>query len=256
MLQISTSGTSANTRFEQLESERGGNMAWIEAALKGDALRGEGDTLLLLLGARDLYGFRLRVAQAHARSDLLSSDWSHVALLSQPAGEIGAAELVEVSLSPPRGFGWPVPTNGVQRTPLKRYGSARAYPNIALVRLPLEWRAVTERLALFQQERRTLDVNHAVLVWLGFVWGAGGTANPLLQGVGIPSAAMVEAVVGAAGYELTPGIESAASCPEAIWQTCRWWHRYYEDAGDRPAPCGYWLRRQSIEDELKFVPVS
>lgn len=256
MLQISTSGatkTEENKRFVELKPERGGNLEWVEQALGNDAMRGEGDTLLLLLGARDLYGFRLRVAQAHARSDLLSSDWSHVALFQEPRGEPADAELVEVSLSPPRGFGWPVPTNGVRRTPLKTYRSSRAFPNIALARVPLEWEAVTERLRLFQQERRTLDVNQAVLIWLGFVWGAGGSGNPLLQGIGVPAAAMVEAVVGAAGYELTPGIESAASCPEAIWQTCRWWHRYYDDAGDRPAPRGCWRRRESIEQKLGFA---
>jgi hypothetical protein len=33
-------------------------------------------------------------------------------------------------------------------------------------------------------------------------------------------------VLGAAGFELTPGIASSATCPEAIWQAARWWHEY------------------------------
>jgi hypothetical protein len=45
----------------------------------------------------------------------------------------------------------------------------------------------------------------------------------------MPSAAMLETVTGAAGFDLTPGLESRASCPEAIWQSARWWHEYHEE---------------------------
>lgn len=76
-------------------------------------------------------------------------------------------------------------------------------------------------------------------VWLAYVWGAGRAANPLLDSQGIPSAAMVELVLGGAGYDLTPGLESRASCPEAIWQAARWWHSYYEDVA-KGAHVGAW----------------
>jgi hypothetical protein len=33
-----------------------------------------------------------------------------------------------------------------------------------------------------------------------------------------------------AGFELTPGLSSASSCPEAIWQSAKWWTYYYESA--------------------------
>jgi hypothetical protein len=39
---------------------------------------------------------------------------------------------------------------------------------------------------------------------------------------------MLEIVFGAAGFDLTPGLESRASCPEAMWQAAKWWHEYYE----------------------------
>jgi hypothetical protein len=33
----------------------------------------------------------------------------------------------------------------------------------------------------------------------------------------------------AIGIELTPGLATRASCPEAMWQAARWWHPYYLD---------------------------
>jgi hypothetical protein len=57
-----------------------------------------------------------------------------------------------------------------------------------------------------------------ILRWLAFVWGAAGAGNPLYESMGIPSAAMVEVVFVELGFDLTPGLESRASYPEAIWQ--------------------------------------
>jgi hypothetical protein len=39
---------------------------------------------------------------------------------------------------------------------------------------------------------------------------------------------MIETVFGMGGIELTPGVASATSCPEAIWQSAIWWHDYYQ----------------------------
>lgn len=65
------------------------------------------------------------------------------------------------------------------------------------------------------------------LEWLAFVWGAGREGNPLLRGHGIPSAAVIESLLGASGYDVCPGLDSSASSPEAIWQTAKWWQHYY-----------------------------
>ena len=73
-----------------------------------------------------------------------------------------------------------------------------------------------------------LDAQDLLLRWLAFIWGVGRTGNPLLDGQGIPSAAMLEVIFGAVGFDLTPGLESRSSCPEAIWQAAKWWHEYYE----------------------------
>lgn len=70
--------------------------------------------------------------------------------------------------------------------------------------------------------------------WLAYVWGVGRSGNPLMDGFGIPSAAMLEIVIGANGFDLTPGLESRSSCPEAISQAAKYWHEYYEDQKKDP----------------------
>ena len=69
-----------------------------------------------------------------------------------------------------------------------------------------------------------------MLSWLAFVWGAGNGPNPLVNGSGLPSAVLVEIAFGIAEVELTPGLASASSCPEAIYQAAKWWHHFYADA--------------------------
>jgi hypothetical protein len=72
----------------------------------------------------------------------------------------------------------------------------------------------------------------------------------------VPSAVFVETVYGMSGVELTPGLSSSASCPEAIWQSAKWWHNFYEgdggregqadisDADETSVPKGFYLLRQ------------
>jgi hypothetical protein len=66
------------------------------------------------------------------------------------------------------------------------------------------------------------------------VWGAGARRNPLLDSAGLPGAAFVETAFGMAGIELTPGLSSGSSCPEAIWQSALWWHHYYKQSAPLP----------------------
>jgi len=75
--------------------------------------------------------------------------------------------------------------------------------------------------------------------WLAYAWGIARTSNPLLENFGMPSAAMLEIIFGAAGFDLTPGLESRSSCPEAIWQAAKWWHQYYEDQKRSPITGAY-----------------
>jgi len=74
------------------------------------------------------------------------------------------------------------------------------------------------------------------------VWGTEGSRNPLLDGSGLPSAVLVELAFGLIDVEVTPGLASASSCPEAIWQSAKWWQDFYTQnapvAADGSAPPG------------------
>jgi hypothetical protein len=216
----------------------------------GDAIRGSthaGSTIeLVLLGGTSPTDFRLRVAQAHARHDLSPSLWSHVAMLDARAAQLGETRIFEVSLVPEHGFGFPPPENGVQESRLARYASPEAFPNIAQLSLPVDRGAVMTALADLCKQRAALDVPALVLAWLAFTWGVGGTGNPLLAGQGIPSAAVLERVIGAAQFDLTPGVVERATCPEAIWQAALWWQTYYTDLG-REAPRGKYCANHRLD---------
>lgn len=253
MLRILSSNASEPSRkFVESKREKGeDNLQWLQRSLGlGGAAKGmrrkgkrteEGrkrsfePTLLLLLGSRGHAAFRLRIAQSHLRHDFTPSHWSHVALLGPIARNLGQTQLYEISLEPPRGFGLPAAKNALQVCQLDIYADAALHPNIALLRLPVdaaEWQKKTtpDKMSVierFEKQRSVLDATELLLHWLAFLWGVGRAGNPLLEGNGVPSAAMVEVVLSAMRYDITPGLESRASCPEAIWQAAKWWHPYY-----------------------------
>jgi Transposase len=51
--------------------------------------------------------------------------------------------------------------------------------------------------------------------------------NPLLPGIGTPSAAMIETILNSVGYDPSPGVDSCSACPEAFDQSAAWWQMYY-----------------------------
>ena len=193
---------------------------------------------LLLLGGKSPVDFRLRVAQSHARDDMAPSAWSHVALLGERAKNPLRRRAYEVPLSGRFGLGYPPASNGVVETPLAEYDDPALYPNIAVLRIPIPRAPVHQAIARFRKQRAVMDALELSLAWLAFAWGVGSTGNPLLAGLGVPSAAFVEYVLGAAGYDLVPGFPSRSSCPEAIWQSARWWHDVARSASpaEREAP--------------------
>jgi hypothetical protein len=251
MLEIRSSPASApNPNFvSQPRARNQTNLAWLQRALKGKGKKASGSPLLVLLGGSDPISFRLRVAQSQARHDLTPSYWSHVVLVEPAEGELASATAWEISLDPAGGFGYPPKTNAVQHADLGRYDDANRFPNIAVLQVPLEIAPVRDALQRFMRQRNALDAVELVTQWLPYVWGAGRATNPLLDGQGLPSAAMVEVVLGAAGFELTPGIASAASCPEAIWQAARWWHEYHGREDGTPLSGAY-----SAEHSLCAAP--
>jgi hypothetical protein len=218
------------------------NISWLSRNLPtGDVSH------IVLVGGNSLSSFRLRLAQAHLRHDLVPSYWSHAFLL-RPSKSLAGSSIIEISLEPEKGFAFPTPTNAVQTGKLTSYRDPVRYPNIAVLGVPVAPAEVTNALVRFQMQRAVLDAVDLVVKWLAYSWGVSRSGNPLMDGQGIPSSAMLETVFGAAGFDLTPGLESRSSCPEAIWQAAKWWHEYYE-RDNRPRITGAFFTPDLIYDE-------
>ncbi|MDF0642613.1 MAG: hypothetical protein P0111_01175 [Nitrospira sp.] len=246
--------------IESLPGDAGeDNVAWLQraagkvAANFGQRQASSGHIRLVLLGGTDPVSFRLRVAQAHVRHDLTPSSWSHVVLCDPRE----AASVHEISLEPPAGFRYPVPNNGLQQGTIEAYRDRALYPNIALIGIrsteKLTWEKIDGTFKQFQKQRTALDGIELIVRWLAFVWGAGRAGNPLLEGFGIPSAAMLEVVFSALGYDLTPGLESRSSCPEAIWQAVNWWHDYYGPAGIEAPRCVHRVDHRLVPESAQAM---
>ena len=220
-----SSATAPNTALEKQPRE-GRSIARLLADAKLQP-----DGTLLLVGGTDLIHFRLRIAQSHLRQDLTPSSWSHVGIVREGPGGLTVSE---VALDPPSGFTDMPRSNGIQTAPLTRYDDTRRFPNVALLRFPLGDGQVGDGIARVRDERGLLDLGALILPWLAYVWGVGLPANPLLSATGIPSAVFTEAVFGALRQELTPGLATRSSCPEAIWQSARYWYPYYTLAAADP----------------------
>lgn len=201
---------------------------------------------ILLLGGSPLGDFRVRIAQSHLRRDMYPSFWSLAGVLrdgrtfdSVPLG--GWDDASEV----PR-------LNGIRRCRIADYDDPERYPNVAVLYFTRSHDLLLGYADAVRGQRSVLDLPNLMVPWLGFVWGAGRQGNPLLAGVGLPSAAFVETVHGLAGIDLTPGVSSESSCPEAIWQAAKWWQGYYEEAATGPrggdaaplVPEGHFTTRQ------------
>lgn len=205
------------------------NLAWIEAYLKKQSLT---ETMLLLVGGCDATGFRLRVAQSELRRDRSPSVWSHAALVANPqklAAGIADLELHDVPLEENVVLHFPPKTNGVQQRTLAAFRDSSEYPNIALIQIPLEWADVHKAIDRFSRDRTPVEVPELILRWLSFLWGVSRAGNPLHDDAGIPSAVFVDAVLSACGLDLSPGLNSRSTCPEALWRSVRFWHNYYEE---------------------------
>lgn len=230
------------------------NLDWVRrqlVALGYDQKGPKATWLLLVGGGASMYDFRLQVAQSHLRHDMTPSHWSHTALISTVDERTGDSLLLETSLEPQEGFQMPSTVNGVQGATLDRYADPLLYPNVALIRVPVDpdlWHGSLENqksiLAQFAEQRVAIDVPSLILEWLAFVWGAGASGNPILSGHGIPSAAVIESLIGAAGYDLCPGLDSAASSPEAFWQTAKWWQASVEAMKIKPLQTRYFIHGQ------------
>ena len=235
MRQQRSKSTQANDQFQRLARADGeDNQQWLLRALASlDAGGGPDWTPILLLGGSDTLAFRLRVAQSHLRGDMLPSYWSESVLLKIDAAKPARARVLHVPLLQPDDGSMATRNNGVVERPIKTVADPLRWPNIALIALPVPLAEVLKKLDAFRASRNPIDALEHVLRWLAFVWGAARSPNPLHDGIGLPSACMLETICAAAGLDLTPGLESRASCPEAIWVAARHWQDYFVAFNER-----------------------
>lgn len=223
------------------------NSAWLKRAGATDGL--------ILLGGASISHFRIRVAQSHARADLQPSRWSMAGVLLDNKNFLSVplelcGESSEIALS-----------NGVQTCTMADYDNPAKFPNIAVIRFTKDADKILTNVKLIAGDRERnkpaqrgiIDLPAMMLPWLSYIWIAGKAGNPLAEGLGLPSAAFVETVYGMAGIEVTPGLASSTSCPEAMWQAAKYWQDFYEGAAvsvneqdaAQQIPTGKFLIRQN-----------
>jgi hypothetical protein len=271
MINVTSSSASGTTSLLDESARRvsgretKSNLAWLRRQLTPDLTRlrnvpapADPPTLVLLLGGVGHSAFRVRVAQSHLRHDLWPSHWSHAVMVDPATTDGKALGVVEVPLAQGDGTDTVPERNGVRYADFERYDDATAYPNIAVLQIPVpadSWaRGQEDReslITLFERQRSVLDAPELVVAWLAFVWGIGTVGNPLLSGVGLPCSAMIETVLTAARFDVSPGVDSRLSCPEAFWQSAKWWSRYYVDQGTQ-AIAGRW----TVTDRIGHQPPS
>lgn len=227
--------------IEQARPSSEGNMKWGERAAY--AMKAAGPdrwTYVALLGGSDTMSFRLRLAQSHLRRDMLPSYWSEVILVELAAASIVNAKAIHVPLCQPEGPNFSTRENGVVERPLADFDDVGRFPNIALIALPVPQADILKRVHDFRRARSTLDALEHLLRWLAYAWGVARTGNPIHENYGLPSACMLETVCAAENFDLTPGLESRASCPEAIWGAARVWQDYFQQASGRVPFGRFW----------------
>lgn len=202
-----------------LANEGESNTAWLERVFQ-DGIAKEGS--ILLLGGNSMADFRVRVSQSHLRFDLTPSHWSMVGVLTADN------TLFSVPLDLNGDISEIPHVNAVREFELSAFDDPGRYPNIALIQMTTTPEKVVKYIDPMKLQRGLIDLPALVLSWLGYVWCVGKRGNPLLDGDGLPSAVFAETLFGLAGIELTPGLATASTCPEAIWQAAKWWASFYE----------------------------
>lgn len=242
-----STAVSSNVSLDEVKAEPGeSNSAWLKRV-------GE-ERGVLLLGGASISHFRIRVAQSHARADLKPSCWSLAGLL------MGNQKFLSVPLELCGDAADLAQSNAVQTCNMADYDDPARFPNIGVIRFTSDTKMILDLAKLVSGDPETkkpaqrgiVDLPTLMLPWLSFIWIAGKGSNPLAENLGLPSAVFIETVYGMAGIELTPGLSSAASCPEAIWQAAKYWHNFYEEAAGtsheedaaQQIPAGHYTIRQ------------
>lgn len=235
MLSGRISQDSRNTAVKTLRQPKSqSNVAWIR---KAEQKLTQGAPKVLLLGGTGLVDFRIRVAQSHARADLLPSFWSHVTLLTSK--KKGGLTLWHVPLDLTDGVSSVPSRNGIVESDLSWCADKVRFRNMALLEFPgAEAEQATKSVNHLLKARLSHDFVSPMLEWFGFAWAASSCGNPLLAGTALPSATFVESVYASADIDLAPGMADRTLCPEAIWQAAKWWKGFYASDAGGGAPKG------------------
>lgn len=217
-------------RLERIKREP--NLQWLARAFADFALEDVSQwSFIVLAGAKDVTAFRLRVAQSHLRRDMLPSYWSDCALLkidAPPLDQSGVgASLFNLPLLQPATASYAPKRNGLVEIPLNKLQTQKDIPNLALLAIPVAQQQILAALNEYQNARVSYDAVENILPWLAFVWGAGNAGNPLMQGIGFPSAMMLNQIFGSQGFDLAPGVNQGLSSPEAFWSGVNHWQDFY-----------------------------
>jgi hypothetical protein len=230
MALISRSATTdLNKGLKQTDAKSVGNRKWLAEVGDSDGI--------ILIGGASLADFRIRVSQSSLRGDMLPSFWSQCGiLLGDSVFATVPLDLASRSKDPPDQRNDDVSAiprlNGVRHCSLDEIDDPDRFPNVAVIRFARKHDEVREHIRQLCHNRSIIDIPALMLPWLGFIWGTSGSANPLINGIGLPSSAFVETVFAMANFELTPGLSSASSCPEAIWQSAKWWSGFYKSVAE------------------------
>jgi hypothetical protein len=231
----SRSASYNTTLLEKKAGKAEGNRKWLAGLGAPDGVKLD-ENGIILIGGSMLADFRVRVAQSAARTDMFPSFWSLCGILLA-GGKFVTVPLDlrsreqtrrrdndDVSAIPK--------SNAVRMCSLDEYDDPKLYPNIAVIRFAKSHDDAHQHIQRVQTDRTIIDLTAMLLPWLGFIWGTSASTNPLTNGIGLPSAAFVETVFAMGGFELTPGLSSASSCPEAIWQSAKWWMDFYQSTSE------------------------
>lgn len=211
-----------NTKFKKAPAQKSeGNRAWLKRII---AENGFDSTGLLLLGGASVADFHIRVSQSSLRHDLTPSHWSQVGVLSGPDTFYSVPLQWTGDLSEMPHF------NAIQKCRMTDYDDPEWFPNIAFVQFTSDMARILDYAEKLKLQRSMIDLPELVIRWLEYVWAVGDGDNPLANSKGLPSAVFAETIFGIGGIELTPGLATASSCPEAIWQAAKWWKAFYDES--------------------------
>lgn len=212
---------------------------------------------ILLVGGRDERSLALRRAQSVLRYDRLQSYWSHAALIVD--GRRGRPPRgLEVTLDPTDSVRQSAARNGVTVFDFERYYDQDRYPNLALFCLQLGKRedvrqGILDAALAPNRERVRYPFWDQLATWARHAYNPDGAANPLSEGIALPSAAYCEYAYGAARIDLTPGAVGNHASPELLWATMKHWSPQLE-AIESVSFRGFAVIRDAVGTPLPPLP--